>query len=97
MSLVRMAMRFEKPYPVFKGMMNRCAHKKKEKLWLLRNLSDFFLILFYVSDHPIFFWKIEMVPFSDESLVFIDLVNNLTWLANASLEVFIDIFDYVDI
>ena len=57
MSLTRKVLRFGKPLPLLKAIMDRTTdHQKKpvRNFWM-RNLDDFFLILYFLTDHPLYF------------------------------------------
>jgi len=57
MSLTRKVLRFGKPFPLIKAIIDRFkAHEKKPvRNILLRTLSDIFLALYFFSDHPLYF------------------------------------------
>jgi hypothetical protein len=57
MSLTRKVLRFGKPLPLIKAIMDRFkAHEKKPvRNILLRTISDISLALYFASDHPLYF------------------------------------------
>ncbi len=70
MSFVRMAMRFEKPYPLLKRISRRHSSDQPvhfqdhDPLAALRTLSDLSLFFFFISDHPLFLNKLGYLPMS---------------------------------
>ena len=99
MSFVRMAMRFEKPYPLLKRISLRHSSDQPvhfqdhDPLAALRTLSDLSLFFFYVSDHPLFLYKLGYLPMSLGTLQGLDYWNNIFWLGNTVLEIVIDLLE----
>ena len=99
MSFVRMAMRFEKPYPLLKRISLRHSSDQPvhfqdhDPLAALRTLSDLSLFFFYVSDHPLFLYKLGYLPMSLETLQGLDYLNNIFWLGNTVLEIAIELLE----
>ena len=60
MSMVRKVLRFGKEIPLITGMRDRIrAHEvSPQRMILFKSLSDFFLILYFFTDHPLFFHNI---------------------------------------
>jgi hypothetical protein len=57
MSLTRKVLRFGKPLPLLKAIMDRTAdHQNKpvRNFWL-RNINDLALALYFLTDHPLYF------------------------------------------
>lgn len=57
MSLTRKVLRFGKPFPLIKAIIDRFkAHEKKPvRNILLRTISDICLATYFFSDHPLYF------------------------------------------
>ena len=49
---------------------------------LLQSLSEAVLILYYVTDHPLFLYKLGYLPMSLQMNDQIDYWNNIFWLVN---------------
>jgi len=60
MSVTRNVLRFGKEIPLITGMRDRLKQHEKEPVRMLfwRTLSDFALILYFATDHPLYFNKI---------------------------------------
>ena len=99
MSSARMAMRFEKPYPLLKRIIIRHSSDQPvhfqdhDPLAALRTLSDLTLFFFYLSDHPLFFYKLGYLPMSLGSLQGLDYWNNIFWLGNSVQEIAIGLIE----
>jgi hypothetical protein len=57
MSLTRKVLRFGCPIPLFLGILNRLKEneKKPQRMVLTRTISDTMLILYFLTDHPLYF------------------------------------------
>ena len=65
MSFIRMAMRIEKPYPLLKRISNRHNNTPNHQQFsYLRTMSDISLLIFFMTDHPLFFYKLGYLPMS---------------------------------
>jgi hypothetical protein len=49
---------------------------------MLQSISDALLILYYLTDHPLFLYKLGFLPMSAAMNDQIDYWNNMFWLAN---------------
>ena len=56
---------------------------------MLQSISDGLLILYYVTDHPLFLYKLGFLPMSVAMNDQIDYWNNIFWLANTLSEIFV--------
>lgn len=92
MSLTRKVLRFGKPLPLVKGIIDRVAENQKKpvRCFTLRTLSDIFLILYFLTDHPLYFQRIGFVKMDKELVNSIDYWNNIFWLLNAVLDIICD-------
>ncbi|TNV75711.1 hypothetical protein FGO68_gene16851 [Halteria grandinella] len=96
MSFLRMAMRFEKPYPMMRGIARRHnSIHRYEPLAILRSIGDAFLVLYFLTDHPMFFHRLGYLTYSAKFADDLDLVNNLFWLANCVIEMIVDSLEIV--
>ncbi len=63
MSLTRKVLRFGKPLPLVKAIMDRFKQHQKNPVRniTLRTISDISLILYFLTDHPLYFQRIGLV------------------------------------
>ena len=101
MSLTRKVLRFGKPLPLVKAIIDRFKTHEKSPVRniLLRTLSDFFLILYFISDHPLYFQRIGVLKMDKSWVDFIDYWNNIYWLLEAVIDIYCDLVDlyYLDL
>lgn len=101
MSLTRKVLRFGKPIPLIKSIMDRFKEHEKKPIRnvFVRTLSDIFLMLYFATDHPLYFQKIGMVNMDKSLLNNIDYINNVFWLLNAVFDLYADLVDlyYIDL
>ena len=65
MSFLRMAMRFGKPQNVINNINRRHKVLNRNDIFsILKSLSDAVLILYFVTDHPLFLYKLGYLPMS---------------------------------
>eukprot|EP00347_Sterkiella_histriomuscorum_P006108 403354038 len=97
MSMTRKVLRFGKPIPLIKTIIDRFAeHQKKPvRMFWLRTINDISLILYFLTDHPMYFQKVGLVKMEKDLVNQIDYINNLTWLVNAVLDVVCDLSDFM--
>ena len=60
---------------------------------MLQSISDGILILYYVTDHPLFLYKLGFLPMSAAMNDQIDYWNNIFWLANTLSAIFVTIIN----
>ena len=58
-----------------------------------RTISDIMLILYFVTDHPLYFQRIGFVKMDKALIDKIDFWNNIFWLLNSLLDMMCDIVD----
>lgn len=97
MSLTRKVLRFGKPLPLIKTIIDRFhAHEKAPvRNIFLRTIADICLALYFLTDHPLYFQKIGFVKMDKSWVDFIDYWNNIFWLIEAVLDVYCDIQDFI--
>ncbi len=95
MSQARKVMRFGNEIPLITGIRNRlAAHEKSpQKMVFLRTISDIALILYFFTDHPLYFNGIGLWQYEKKFLSNIDYINNVFWLINSVLEIVINFAD----
>lgn len=95
MSLTRKVLRFGKPIQLVKAIMDRLRdHKNKPvRNLMLRTLSDIFLILYFLTDHPLYFQRIGFIKMDKQMVDFIDWWNNIFWLVEALIDIYCDWVD----
>lgn len=96
MSLTRKVLRFGKPLPLIKAIMDRFKQHEKAPVRniLLRTISDISLILYFFSDHPLYFQRIGFIKMSKSWVDFIDYWNNIYWLVECLIDIYCDLCDY---
>lgn len=100
MSLTRKVLRFGKPIPLIKSILDRFKEHEKKPVRniLLKTLSDIFLALYFLTDHPLYFQRIGFVKMEKDLLNNIDWINNVFWLLEAVIDFYCDLVDlyYID-
>ena len=88
MSLTRKVIRFGKELPLIVGIRNRLRlhEKTPQSMVFFRTLSDLSLILYFFTDHPMFFNNIGFWKYEKKFIENCDYINNVFWLLN-------DLFD----
>ena len=88
MSLTRKVIRFGKELPLVVGIRNRLRlhEKDPQRMIFFRTLSDLSLILYFATDHPLYFNNIGFWKYDKKFIENCDYINNVFWLLN-------DLFD----
>lgn len=95
MSLTRKVLRFGKPIQMIKNIMDRFKNHEKSPVRniLLRTVSDVFLLLYFVTDHPMYFQRIGFIKLEKSTVDSIDWWNNIFWLLEALIDIYCDCVD----
>ena len=95
MSLTRKVLRFGKEIPLITGIRNRLiAHEQTpQKMVFWRTISDISLILYFFTDHPLYFNNIGFWLYEKNFLSNIDYINNVFWLINSILDIVVTLSD----
>ena len=95
MSTTRKVLRFGKPIPLVKGILDRIKEheKKPQRMIFWRTISDISLIFYFMTDHPLFFSKIGFSRFDKNFINNCDFINNVFWLLNAVFDLMCDLVD----
>ena len=95
MALTRKVLRMGPPITFIKNILDRLkSHEIKPiRNILLRSLTDVFLLLYFVSDHPLFFHKIGVINLVKPTADKIEYWSNLFWCLNALIEIYCDVID----
>ena len=95
MSQTRKVLRFGKEIPLITGIRNRLiAHEKTpQRMVFWRTISDIALILYFFTDHPLYFHGIGFWTYEKSFLSNMDYINNVFWLINSVLDIVVTIAD----
>ena len=95
MSMVRKVLRFGKEIPLITGIRNRLILHAKEpqRMVLTKTISDIALILYFATDHPLYFQQIGFKNYDKQWLDKLDYINNVFWLMNSLLDIVITVVD----
>lgn len=95
MSQTRKVLRFGKEIPLITGIRNRLiAHEKTpQRMVFWRTISDIALILYFFTDHPLYFNGIGFWTYDKAFLSNMDYINNVFWLINSVLDIVVTIAD----
>ena len=99
MSQTRKVLRFGKEIPLITGIRNRLnAHEKSpQKFIFWRTISDIALILYFATDHPLYFNSIGFWQYDKKFIQNLDYINNVFWLLNSVFDLFITLGDMKDV
>lgn len=99
MSQTRKVLRFGKEVPLITGIRNRLiAHEKSpQKMVFWRTISDISLILYFFTDHPLYFNGIGFWKYEANFISNMDYINNVFWLINSVLDIVVTMADMNDI
>lgn len=95
MSATRKVLRFGKEIPLITGIHARLvAHEKSpQRMVFWRTISDMSLILYFFTDHPLYFNSIGLVKYTKSYLDRLDYINNIFWLMNSVFDVMVTLVD----
>ena len=99
MSLTRKVLRFGAYIPLIQGIGNRLnsVNSKNKNMVFWRTVSDLSLVIYFLSDHPLYFQRIGVTQFSKEFMQKLDFWNNIFWLGNTVLDILCDLVDLYQI
>lgn len=86
MSQTRKVLRFGKEIPLLTGIKARLDQPSQSML-VWRTLNDMALMMYFFTDHPLFFHNVGFYTFSQSTLTSIDYINNVFWLLNALFDI----------
>ena len=88
MGMTRKILRFGKEIPLLVGIRNRLRlhEKDPQRMIFWRTLSDLSLILYFATDHPLYFNNLGFWKYDKKFIENCDYINNVFWLLN-------DLFD----
>ena len=95
MSAARKVLRFGKEIPLITGIRQRLqAHEKSpQRMVFWRTISDISLMMYFFTDHPLFFDSIGFWKHSKQYLESLDYINNIFWLLNSLFDIVITLVD----
>ena len=90
MSATRKVIRFGKELPLIVGIRNRLRlhEKDPQRMIFFRTLSDLSLMIYFFTDHPLYFNNIGFWKYDKKFIDSCDYINNVFWLLN-------DLFDII--
>lgn len=99
MSKTRKVLRFGKEIPLITGIKNRLAAHEKEpqRMVFWRTISDISLILYFFTDHPLYFQSIGFWTYEKSFINNLDYINNVFWLLNSLLDILCTMADIQDL
>lgn len=95
MSMVRKVLRFGKEIPLITGIKNRLdLHATTpQRMVLTRTISDIALIIYFFTDHPLYFNSVGLKTYDKQWLSKLDYINNVFWLINSVLDIVVTVAD----
>ena len=75
------------------GIRARMNQKETQSVMVWRTLNDMALMMYFLTDHPLFFHNVGFYTFHKDTLSSIDYINNVFWLLNAMLDIFVSVAD----
>lgn len=89
MSMTRKVLRFGKEIPLITGIRNRLAQHEvtPQRMILYRILSDFTLILYFFTDHPLYLHNVGFWKYSNSFMQNCDYINNVFWLLSSLFDI----------
>ncbi len=95
MSQTRKVMRFGLEIPLIKGIRERLIQHEKSPVRMIfwKTISDISLILYFFTDHPMYFNQIGLFKYEKNYIENMDYINNVFWLLNSIFDAAISIVD----
>lgn len=95
MSKTRKVLRFGKEIPLITAIKNRLAAHEKEpqRMVFWRTIADISLILYFFTDHPLYFQSIGFWTYEKSFINNLDYINNVFWLLNSLLDIMCTVAD----
>jgi hypothetical protein len=95
MGMTRKVLRFGRSLPVLKQLMDRIKlHEKKPvRMIFFRTISDLLLAIYYLSDHPIFLYKVGIYRGEKSFVDRIEWWSDFIWLIESIIDVVCDIVE----
>ena len=89
MSMTRKVLRFGKEIPLITGIRNRLAQHEitPQRMILYRILSDLTLILYFFTDHPLYFNSVGFWKYSPKFIKNCNYINNVFWLLSSIFDI----------
>ena len=94
--MTRKVLRFGAYVPLILQILGRFKGKdqpKSHQMIFWRTVSDLSLVIYFLTDHPLYFQKIGFTKFSKEFIKSVDYWNNIFWLANSVLDIICDLVE----
>lgn len=93
MSMTRKVLRFGKEIPLITGMRNKLADHEvsPQRMITYKMLSDFTLILYFFTDHPLYFHNVGLWKYSNSFMDKCDYINNVFWLVSSLFDIVVTV------
>ena len=87
--MTRKVLRFGKEIPLITGIRNRLAQHEitPQRMILYRILSDLTLILYFFTDHPLYFNSVGFWKYSPKFIKNCNYINNVFWLLSSIFDI----------
>ena len=94
-SHTRKVLRFGKELPLIINIRNRLALHETQPVRMIeyRTLSDLALILYFFTDHPLYFHGIGLWKYSASFMTNMGYINNVFWLLHSLFDIMVTIVE----
>ena len=94
-SHTRKVLRFGKELPLIVNIRNRLALHATQPVRMIeyRTLSDLALILYFATDHPLYFHSIGIWKYSASFMSNLNYINNVFWLLSSIFDMMVTVVE----
>ena len=98
--MTRKVLRFGKEIPLVTGIRDKLTAAKQnptdpssQRMMLYRVLSDMTLILYFMTDHPLYLHNVGFRKWSPEFIKNCDYINNVFWLLSSLFDIMVTVVE----